>query len=71
MYWDIAADILFPPNFDEQKKYPAIISAHPIGSRKEQSSGNVYGTALGRCRLYRHRLRPQLPRRQWPESALH
>lgn len=46
MYWDIAADIHFPPGFDESKKYPAIISAHPIGSCKEQTSGNVYGAAL-------------------------
>jgi fermentation-respiration switch protein FrsA (DUF1100 family) len=46
MYWHIAADIHFPPNFDETKKYPAIISAHPIGSCKEQTSGNVYGKAL-------------------------
>jgi fermentation-respiration switch protein FrsA (DUF1100 family) len=45
-YWDIAADIYFPPGFDESKQYPAIISAHPIGSCKEQTSGNVYGTAL-------------------------
>jgi fermentation-respiration switch protein FrsA (DUF1100 family) len=48
MYWDIAADIHFPPAFDEKKKYPAIISAHPIGSCKEQTSGNVYGTALAK-----------------------
>ncbi len=46
MYWDIAADIHFPPGFDEAKKYPTIISAHPIGSCKEQTSGNVYGAAL-------------------------
>jgi len=45
-YWDIAADIHFPFDFDEKKKYPAIISAHPIGSCKEQTSGNVYGAAL-------------------------
>lgn len=45
-YWDIAADIHFPPGFDESRKCPAIISAHPIGSCKEQTSGNVYGTAL-------------------------
>ena len=45
-YWDIAADLQFPPNFDEKKKYPAIICAHPIGSCKEQTSGNVYGKAL-------------------------
>lgn len=48
MYWDIAADIHFPPNFDKSKKYPAIISAHPIGSCKDQTSGNVYGVALAR-----------------------
>jgi fermentation-respiration switch protein FrsA (DUF1100 family) len=44
--WDIAADIHFPPNFDDTKKYPSIVSAHPIGSCKEQTSGNVYGKAL-------------------------
>ncbi len=48
MYWDIAADIHFPPNFDKTKKYPAIIGAHPIGSCKEQTSGNVYGAALAK-----------------------
>ena len=46
MYWDIAATLQFPPGFDRSKKYPAIISAHPIGSCKEQTSGNVYGKAL-------------------------
>lgn len=46
MYWDIAADIHFPPKFEHSKRYPAIISAHPIGSCKEQTSGNVYGKAL-------------------------
>ncbi|WP_312339441.1 alpha/beta hydrolase [Sphingobacterium sp.] len=46
LYWDIAADLLFPPNFDENKKYPTIISTHPIGSCKEQTSGNVYGQAF-------------------------
>lgn len=48
MYWDIAADLHFPPDFDRSNKYPAIISAHPIGSCKEQTSGNVYGQALAR-----------------------
>lgn len=48
MYWDIAADLHFPPGFDEKKTYPAIISAHPIGSCKEQTSGNVYGAALAK-----------------------
>ncbi|KAF9884743.1 hypothetical protein FE257_001305 [Aspergillus nanangensis] len=44
--WEIAADILFPPNFDSKKKYPAVVSAHPIGSCKEQTSGNIYGKAI-------------------------
>lgn len=44
-YWDIAADIYFPDDFNSEKKYPAIISAHPIGSCKEQTSGSVYGAA--------------------------
>lgn len=48
MAWHIAADIHFPPDFNEQHKYPAIISAHPIGSCKEQTSGNVYGQALAK-----------------------
>lgn len=48
MYWDIAADLHFPPDFDETRKYPAVISAHPIGSCKEQTSGNVYGEALAK-----------------------
>lgn len=48
MAWDIAADIHFPPDFDEAKKHPAVISVHPIGSCKEQTSGNVYGAALAR-----------------------
>ncbi|GAQ15670.1 dienelactone hydrolase and related enzymes [Myroides odoratimimus] len=46
LYWDIAADLFFPANFDENKKYPVIISTHPIGSCKEQTSGNIYGQAL-------------------------
>lgn len=48
MAWDIAADLHFPPAFDASKKYPAIVSAHPIGSCKEQTSGNVYGAALAK-----------------------
>jgi len=46
--WDSAADIYLPPNFDEKKKYPAIVSTHPIGSCKEQTAGNVYGAALAK-----------------------
>ncbi|WP_440712461.1 alpha/beta hydrolase [Gordonia sp. FQ] len=44
--WDIAADVYFPPSFDPAKKYPAIVSGHPTGSCKAQTSGNIYGTAL-------------------------
>ncbi|MCP1647943.1 alpha/beta hydrolase [Pseudomonas nitroreducens] len=44
--WDSAADLYLPPNFDESMKYPAIVSTHPIGSCKEQTSGNVYGQQL-------------------------
>ncbi|OGE53709.1 hypothetical protein PENARI_c007G06919 [Penicillium arizonense] len=44
--WDTAANVHFPPNFDENKKYPAIVSAHPIGSCKEQTSGNIYGKSM-------------------------
>jgi len=44
--WDSAADLYLPPGFDESRKYPAIVSTHPIGSCKEQTSGNVYGQQL-------------------------
>lgn len=46
MTWDIAANIHFPPSFDAARRYPAVISNHPIGSCKEQTAGNVYGAAL-------------------------
>ncbi len=46
MYWDIAADLYLPDGFDESKTYPAVITAHPIGSCKEQTSGNVFATRL-------------------------
>ena len=46
MTWDISANILFPPDFDESKTYPAVISNHPIGSCKEQTAGNIYGAAM-------------------------
>jgi uncharacterized protein len=49
-YWDIAADIYFPDDFNSEKKYPAIISAHPIGSCKEQTSGSVYGGEKSKTR---------------------
>ncbi|HBO3150604.1 TPA: alpha/beta hydrolase [Pseudomonas aeruginosa] len=46
MAWDIAALILTPPGFDKSKKYPTIVSVHPFGSCKEQTSSAVYGKAL-------------------------
>lgn len=48
-YWEIAANLHFPENFDESIQYPTIISGHPIGSCKEQTSGNVYGAALAKA----------------------
>jgi len=33
--WDSSADLYLPPDFDEKKQYPAIVSTHPIGSCKE------------------------------------
>lgn len=44
--WDSAADLYLPPSFDESRTYPAIVSTHPIGSCKEQTSGNVYARRL-------------------------
>lgn len=44
--WDTSADLYFPPGFDETRKYPAIVSTHPIGSCKEQTSGEIYAAAL-------------------------
>ncbi|TWT15712.1 alpha/beta hydrolase [Reyranella sp. CPCC 100927] len=49
MYWDIAANILLPPDFDAGKRYSAVVSNHPIGSCKEQTSGNIYGAALAKA----------------------
>lgn len=46
MGWDIAADLYFPPDFDRDRTYPAIVSAHPIGSCKEQTAGDIYATRL-------------------------
>lgn len=47
--WDSAADLYLPEGFDPSKKYPAIVSTHPIGSCKEQTSGNVYAKALAKA----------------------
>ncbi|MDN3692478.1 alpha/beta hydrolase [Chryseobacterium tructae] len=44
--WDNAAILQFPADFDQNKKYPTIVTMHPIGSCKEQTAGNVYGKAL-------------------------
>lgn len=36
---DIAANVYTPANYDAQKKYPAIVVAHPNGGVKEQVAG--------------------------------
>ncbi|MCR9923230.1 alpha/beta hydrolase [Vibrio alginolyticus] len=46
MSWDMSALILFPEGFNESKRYPIMISVHPFGSCKEQTSSAVYGKAL-------------------------
>ncbi|WP_154173657.1 alpha/beta hydrolase [Vibrio metoecus] len=46
MAWDMSALILFPEGFKESKRYPTMISVHPFGSCKEQTSSAVYGKAL-------------------------
>ncbi|MDW1575764.1 alpha/beta hydrolase [Vibrio sp. Vb2880] len=46
MVWDMSALILFPKGFNESKRYPTMISVHPFGSCKEQTSSAVYGKAL-------------------------
>ncbi|WP_243893962.1 alpha/beta hydrolase [Shewanella algae] len=44
--WDMAAFILLPDGFDAAKRYPTMVSVHPFGSCKEQTSSAVYGKAL-------------------------
>ncbi|OCA77082.1 alpha/beta hydrolase [Chryseobacterium artocarpi] len=44
--WDNAGILQFPNDFDGNKKYPTVVTMHPIGSCKEQTAGNVYGKAL-------------------------
>ncbi|GFZ51831.1 hypothetical protein JCM24511_09599 [Saitozyma sp. JCM 24511] len=44
--WETAALLMLPPSIDQSKQYPAMLSAHPIGSCKEQTSSNIYGRAL-------------------------
>ncbi|EJX1246156.1 alpha/beta hydrolase [Vibrio alginolyticus] len=46
MSWDMSALTLFPEGFNESKRYPTMISVHPFGSCKEQTSSAVYGKAL-------------------------
>ncbi|ENM5896841.1 alpha/beta hydrolase [Vibrio mimicus] len=46
MAWDISALVLFPEGFNESKRYPTMISVHPFGSCKEQTSSAVYGKTL-------------------------
>ncbi|EJL6733244.1 alpha/beta hydrolase [Vibrio alginolyticus] len=46
MSWDMSELILFPEGFNESKRYPTMISVHPFGSCKEQTSSAVYGKAL-------------------------
>lgn len=43
--WDIAANIHFPKDFDQTKKYAAIVCVHPGSSVKEQTSG-LYASKL-------------------------
>ncbi|BCV44873.1 hypothetical protein TUM17379_18910 [Shewanella algae] len=51
MAWDMAAFILLPDGFDAAKRYPTMVSVHPFGSCKEQTSSAVYGKALAEVRL--------------------
>nr|WP_315247429.1 alpha/beta hydrolase [uncultured Flavobacterium sp.] len=44
--WKVAGILQFPKDFDQTKKYPAIVCAHPISSCKDQTAGNIYGKAL-------------------------
>ncbi len=49
MNWPMAAMLLYPDNFDENITYPTVISVHPFGSCKEQTSGAIYGQALAQA----------------------
>ncbi len=49
MNWPIAALILYPEDFDQNATYPAVISVHPFGSCKEQTSSANYGKALAKA----------------------
>lgn len=41
--WNVAANIHLPAGFDESKRYPAIVVAHPISSCKEQTAAIYAG----------------------------
>lgn len=43
--WDVAADLHLPNGFDQSKKHPAIVVAHPISSCKEQTAA-IYAAKL-------------------------
>ncbi len=43
--WDVAGQLHFPPDFDEKRRYPAIVVAHPISSCKEQTA-SIYARRL-------------------------
>jgi len=38
-YNNVVGNLYFPPNYDADKKYPAIVIGHPFGGVKEQTSG--------------------------------
>lgn len=38
-YNNVVGNLHFPPNYDINKKYPAIVVGHPFGGVKEQTSG--------------------------------
>lgn len=43
--WKMAANLHFPKNFDETRKYPVLVVAHPISSCKEQTPA-IYAAGL-------------------------
>jgi len=45
--WKMAANVFLPENFDETKKYPAILVTHPGGGVKEQTAG-LYAERMAR-----------------------
>lgn len=36
--WNISATLFLPNNFDENRRYPAVVLSHPGGGVKEQTS---------------------------------